>query len=153
MQENVCCFIGHRDAQDTTQLRRQLYDLAEDLIVNHHVDTFLFGSKSRFNTVCYEQTTKLKTMYPHIKRVYVRAEFPQICDDYKAYLLERYEDTYYPEQAVKAGKAVYIKRNQAMIRASRFCVFYFQKDHDGGGTQAALDYARKQNTTVFLLPK
>ncbi len=152
MQENVCCFIGHRDAQDTAELRRQLYDLAEDLIVNHRVDTFLFGSKSRFNTVCYEQVTKLKAIYPHIKRVYVRAEFPQIRDDYKAYLLERYEDTYYPEQAAKAGRAVYIKRNQDMIRASRFCVFYFQKDHAVGGTQAALDYARQRHKTILLLP-
>ena len=31
-----------------------------------------------------------------------------IDESYKKYLLERYEDTYYPQNAIDAGKAAYI---------------------------------------------
>lgn len=41
---------------------------------------------------------RVKEEYPDIKRIYVRAEFPYINDDYKNYLLKSYEDTYYPEK-------------------------------------------------------
>lgn len=34
------------------QLGRELYEIIERLIKNEKVDTFLFGSKSRFNDFC-----------------------------------------------------------------------------------------------------
>ena len=36
----------------------------------------------------------LKIKHPEIKRIYVRAEFPVIGEDYRKYLLESYEETY-----------------------------------------------------------
>ena len=57
---------------------------------------FLFGSKSRFDDLCYEAVTELKKKYVHIQRIYVRAEFPYIDESYKSYLLKGYEETYYP---------------------------------------------------------
>ena len=32
-------------------------------------DTFLFGSRSKFDTLCREVVTELKEQYPHIKRI------------------------------------------------------------------------------------
>lgn len=153
---HTCCFFGHREIDETEELVERLYAVIEDLITNKNVDTFLFGSKSRFNSLCYEQVTKIKERHPHIKRIYVRAEFPYINNDYHAYLLERYEDTYYPEKALGAGKAAYVVRNREMIDNSHFCIVYYRSDYSPtnrkSGTKAALDYALGQNKQLLLLP-
>ena len=123
MREKSCCFIGHRTINETEELRRKLTEAIEKLITDEKVDTFLFGSKSEFNTLCLELVTALKEKYPDIKRVYIRAEYPVIDESYKTYLLKSYEDTYFPEKLIGAGKAVYIERNFEMIDKSRFCIF------------------------------
>ncbi|MEE1002225.1 MAG: hypothetical protein U0L17_00570 [Acutalibacteraceae bacterium] len=104
MKEKTCCFFGHRMINETEELKSKLFEIIEKLIVKNSVDTFLFGSKSRFNSLCQETVTEIKQKYPHIKRVYVRAEFPYISDDYKRYLLENYEDTYFPEKIIIQAK-------------------------------------------------
>ena len=112
---------------------------------------------SIYDTLTIPQNpNNIKKKYPHIKRIYVRAEFPVINDNYKSYLLERYEDTYYPEGIAGTGRAVYIRRNTNMIDRSRFCVFYYQEDYvpkgRKGGTKIALEHARKHNKDVLMLP-
>ena len=154
--ENTCCFFGHRTINETEELKAKLYKTIENLIVNENVDTFLFGSKSRFDSLCLELVTKLKEKYPHIKRIYVRAEFPIISDEYKAYLLKNYEDTYYPENLICAGKAVYVERNIEMINRSLFCIVYYDESNTPttrkSGTKIALAYAIKHQKTILLLP-
>ncbi len=125
MQKYTCCFLGHREICKNEKLNKQLYSIIENLILNNNVDTFLFGSKSQFDRLCYEAVTKIKEKHPHIKRIYVRAEFPQIDESYKSYLLEGYEATYYPQKIANAGKAVYIERNQEMINKSKYCIIYY----------------------------
>lgn len=155
MLDSTCCFIGHRTIRETDALKERLYQIVKELITQHHVDTFLFGSKSRFNDLCYNVVTDIQQTYPHISRIYVRAEFPIIHDDYKSYLLESYENTYYPANIHKAGKAVYIERNYDMIRNSQFCVIYYDETiaptTRTSGTKIALDYAKKQKKEIFLL--
>ncbi len=96
MCKNSCCFLGHRKINETDELKAKIIQTIEKLIVDEKVDTFLFGSKSRFNSLCLELVTETKEKYPHIKRVYVRAEYPYISEHYKNYLLKSYDDTYYP---------------------------------------------------------
>ncbi len=152
MENNTCCFFGHRTINETEELRKKLTDAIEKLITHENVDTFLFGSKSRFDSLCLEIVSELKEKYPHIKRVYVRAEFPVINDDYKAYLLESYEDTYYPEKIKGSGRAVYVERNYEMIDRSRFCIVYCDESHAPtrrkSGTKTALDYAIKHKRMI-----
>lgn len=156
IEKTTCCFFEHREITATEELKQQLYSVIEYLIKNKKVDTFLFGSKSQFNDLCQECVTKIKEKYPHIKRIYVRAEFPQIDDSYKNYLLESYEDTYYPQTALHAGKAVYIERNCEMINKSGFCIVYYQEDYTPksrkSGTKNALNYAIKKKKQIILLP-
>ena len=151
-----CCFLGHRKIIITDNLINHLKDIVEKLIIKNKVNTFLFGSKSEFNDLCYSVVTKLKQRYPHIKRVYVRAEFPQIDENYKAYLLESYEDTYFSHNAIGAGKAVYIERNRDMIDKSDFCIIYYNENYSPtnrkSGTQIALNYAVKRKKNIILLP-
>ena len=157
MKENTCCFLGHRTITETEELTSKLCKIIEMLIVEKQVDTFLFGSKSRFNSLCLELVTKYKEKYPHIKRIYVRAEYPHISQQYKNYLLESYEDTYYPEKIINSGRAVYVERNYEMINDSHFCVVYYDESNAPttrkSGTKIAFDYAVKQGKQVIKLPK
>ena len=149
---HTCCFVGHRKIHETEELKPRLVEIIEDLILDKKVDTFLFGSKSRFNSLCLETVTELKEKYPHIKRVYVRAEYPYISKNYKNYLLESYEDTYYPEKIKNSGRASYVERNCEMINNSRFCIVYYDEPNGPttrkSGTKIALDYAIKQNKNI-----
>ncbi len=156
MIARTCCFVGHRTIEETNALKEKVYTCVEKMISELHIDTFLFGSKSRFNELCWEIVTEMKEKHPQIKRVYVRAEFPVIDDDYKQYLLERYEDTYYPETIVGAGKSIYVERNCEMIKNSRFCVIYvdekYSPDARKSGTKTVLAYACKQGKHIVRLP-
>lgn len=156
MKERTCCFIGHRKIEETLELRTELYDSIERLITDKNVDTFLFGSKSQFNELCRDLVTEIKEKYPHIKRVYVRAEYPYISDDYKNYLLKNYEDTYYPNKIIGAGKAIYVERNCEMVNKSRFCIVYYDElrapTKRKSGTKIALEYAVKCKKEIIKFP-
>ncbi len=155
MKTNTCCFIGHRTINETKELKTNLYDIIESLITNRNVDTFLFGSKSRFNSLCLEIVTEYKEKYPHIKRVYVRAENPYINEQYKNYLLKNYEETYYPSKMINAGKSSYVERNYEMINNSNICIIYYNKENvpvtRKSGTKIALDYAINQGKEVIRI--
>ena len=155
MKSNTCCFFGHRTINETEELKSKLKEIIEKLIIKENVDTFLFGSKSRFNSLCLELVTEIKEKYPHIKRIYVRAEYPHISEDYKEYLLQNYEDTCYPKCVLSSGKAAYVKRNYEMINKSHFCVVYYDEQNAPttrkSGTKIALDYAVKQKKEIILL--
>ena len=149
----TCCFIGHRTINETEELKSKLVEIIEKLIVDEKVDTFLFGSKSQFNSLCFELVTEIKEKYPHIKRVYVRAEYPYINEQYTNYLLESYEDTYYPEHIRSSGRAAYVERNYEMINKSEFCIVYYDEPNAPttrkSGTKIALDYAIKHKKEIL----
>ena len=154
--ENTCCFIGHREINVTDELKEKLHVVIERLIIEESIDTFLFGSKSHFDNLCYDIVTEIKKKYPHIKRIFVRAEYPYIDESYEAYLLESYEDTYFPKSVLGAGKASYVKRNCEMIDNSRFCIVYYKEDYTPkgrkSGTKIAFDYAEKKRKSIIRFP-
>ena len=154
--ENICCFIGHREINVTDELKEKLRVVIEHLITDESIDTFLFGSKSHFDDLCWDIVTEIKKKYSHIKRIFVRAEYPYIDESYESYLLESYEDTYFPKSVLGAGKASYVKRNCEMIDNSRFCIVYYKEDYTPkgrkSGTKIALDYAEKKKKTIIRFP-
>ena len=154
-KSNTCCFIGHRKIEESGELRQRLFEVVEILIIEKKVDAFLFGSKSQFNNLCYEAVSELKEKYPHVKRIYVRAEFPYINDDYLTYLLKSYDDTYYPEKLHGSGRAAYVERNYEMINNSKYCIVYYDESNvpttRKSGTKIALDYAVKKDKYVIII--
>ncbi len=153
----TCCFFGHREINETVALKEQVSALIEHLIETEKVGVFLFGSKSRFNDLCYELVSLIKQKHPNIKRVYVRAQHPYISDSYKEYLLEKYEETYYPEKVIGAGRASYLVRNYEMIKRSDFCVVYYQPDFipatGKSGTKLAFDFAISKGKQIITFPR
>ena len=153
---NTCCVFGHRTINETQDLRTKITDVIEKLIPAENVDTFLSSSKSHFNSLCLELVTKMKVKYPHIKQIYVRAEFPDISDDYKTYLMNFYEDTCYPEKIRRSGRAAYVERNYEMINKSRYCIVYYDEANAPttrkSGIKVALDYAVKHRRKLYIYP-
>ena len=134
----------------TPLLIERVRESVEDLIVNSGVDTFLFGSKSEFDELCRAVVGNMRSTYPHISRIYVRAEFPFINEGYKRYLNGLYEDTYYPEKIRGAAKSVYIQRNREMIDKSAYCIIYCNKSYQErvSGTEMAYRYAMKRGRKI-----
>lgn len=129
MNVSTVAFWGHRTVKDKELVKRRVYQVVEDMILTHNAKRFLFGSKSKFDDLCYEVVTELKRNYPYIERIYVRAEFPYIDESYRNYLLESYEDTYYPAGMENAGKSAYVERNCEMIDKSDVCVIYYDENY------------------------
>ena len=169
-KNKTCCFIGHRKINETDRLKSDVKSAIIDLIINKGVCIFLFGSKSAFNDLCHETVSELKEVYPHIGRIYVRAEYPYINDDYRSYLLEKYEDTYYPEHIENSGRAAYVERNYEMIQNSDYCICYYDENYapprrrnsrrdlfdyqPKSGTKIAYEYAvKKCRQVINIFPK
>ena len=87
----------------------------------------------------------------------MRAEYPCISEQYKSYLLESYEETYYPEQIIGSGRAAYVTRNYEMIEKSKFCIIYYNElsrlTDSKSGTKIAFDYALKKAKHVINIIK
>ena len=153
----VACFIGHRTITVTNELCERIRTTVLDLIDNQGVDTFLFGSRSQFDELCLKIVTEIKEIRPHIRRIYVRAEYPYISADYEKYLLTFYDETYIPESIIHAGKAIYIERNRHMIDSSKFCVFYLNtksnyKEAFSSGAITAYNYAFSRGKIILIVP-
>lgn len=155
-REQTCCFIGHREIEITEELKNEVFNAIEELVRTKDVRCFLFGSASQFDALCHEQVTKIKKLFPRIERIYVRAEYPSISEQYKNYLSEDYEDTYYPEKLSGAGRAVYVERNYEMIDKSEFCIVYYDESYIPGdrksGAKIAYDYALKKGREIIRFP-
>ena len=159
------CFIGHRKISLTENLISQLRATILKLIDNG-ATTFYFGSMSEFDNLAWKIVTEYKTIYPNIIRVYVRASFEHINKSYEQYLLQSYDDTYFPEHISKAGKYAYVERNFEMINNSSVCVFYYNKNYipqinpynhkasilkRNSGTKIAYQYAVKKKKQIVNL--
>ncbi len=162
----TCCFIGHRNVEKTPELCEKIRETVVQLIQKHNVQNFLFGSKSKFNSLCVEIVNQIKKQYSKIKLTYFRSHFPYISQEYKNYLLEDFDDTLMPKGVENAGKASYVERNQAMIKESDFCIFYFDENYQPplrklkkgfiatqpkSGTKVAYDFALKSKKRIINL--
>lgn len=166
----TCSFFGHREIEKTERLEFLLRFAITNLVVNENVETFLFGSKSEFNTLCHGIVTELKEKFPNIKRVCYTCK-SEACTlesereaNEKIYsnLLNReihllgFEEEFEHRTKYVVGKASYIKRNQAMIDDSDFCLFYYNRDYvpntkTNSGTKIAYKYAMKKEKKVVNL--
>lgn len=171
----TCSFFGHREIEETQDLKQRLYECIEDLILNNHVGTFLFGSKSDFNSLCLKTVSLLKEKYPEIKRVFYtcKSETCFLEKDREKWekLLSRFgkqiltvDEEFEHKTKYTAGKATYVERNKAMIDDSDFCVFYYDENYlpkmrkfsksalslyqPKSGTQIAYEYAKQKNKII-----
>ncbi|MGN0819294.1 MAG: hypothetical protein ACI4M6_02735 [Christensenellaceae bacterium] len=163
----TCCFIGHRKIENIESVKRLLKQVIVRLL-DKGVTTFFFGSMSDFDDLSWQVVTELKETYSLIKRVYVRSDYQYIDQPYLDYLLEYYEETYFPPKLENAGKCSYVERNYEMIDKSTYCVFYYNKNYvppfkrkakrnalppsrRNSGTKIAYEYATKNKKIIINL--
>lgn len=163
----TACFIGHRFIEKSEKLIALLKETIVELI-KKGCTIFLFGSMSEFDDLSWEVLTDLKEEYPAIKRIYVRSAYQYIDKLYEEYLLESYEETYFPPKLEKAGKYSYVERNFEMIDKSTYCIFYYNENYvppfkrqskrntlfpvkRNSGTKIAYQYAQKKKKEIINL--
>ena len=138
-------FIGHSEVSNRDEVKQRLRDLLFAWIETENADTFLFGSRGDFNALGYEAVSELKNDFPHIRRVYVRAEFE--------YTTAEYEESFFPESVRNAGKAAYVKRNRVMIDMCDRLLVYFDENYApqrrASGTRIAVEYARQKRKPIY----
>ena len=178
MDGKACCFIGHRKINVTDELKCRLYNEITALI-EMGVTRFIFGTRSEFNDLCHEVVTVLKKSCPEIVRVVYNTKseasvYESDREATEAAWLEiahrrlkilGYEEIITDDTMYVSGKASYIERNQLMIDASDYCVFYYDRGYIPlqrrlstryfmftsvrSGTAAALDYAIRKKKRVI----
>ena len=160
-----------------------MQETIEDLILNHNVQTFLFGSRSDFDSLCHLVASELKEKYPKIKRIAYTCRSESCileCEKQKwegiyskIYKQEVHligvEEEFEHKTKYTSGKASYIERNQAMINDSDFCVFYYDENYQPeirkyskrnvgyyqpkSGTKLAYDYARQKRKILINIAR
>lgn len=162
----VVCFIGHRTIANAEQVRAELF-VTISALIEEGADTFLFGSRSDFDFLCWEVVTKLKEQYPHIKRIgysaphetaFTSQEERESSERFFSVMLRRevhyedYEESVSSVKLLNANKNVYIMRNQEMIESSDVCVFYYNKDYlppkRKHSKRSLVDYQPKSGTAI-----
>ena len=166
----ACSFFAHRDTPQTDELKQKVRETVECLIVEEGVDTFLFGSRSKFDELCHIVVTELKEKYPHIQRIAYLCKHETAClvgagveerrrikefTGRDVYVPE-YEDIKKTDRVNSAGRAAYVERNQWMVENSDYVIIYIKKNYSLSrsisGTWVVYQYAIKKNIIVFLLP-
>ena len=137
-----CSFFGHRDTPQTEELKERVREIVERLIVEENVNTFLFGSRSKFDDLCHIVVTELKKKYPYIRRVAYPCKHEFACLVGAGVSLTRkikeitgqdvqvkeYEEIKKSDRVDSAGRAAYVERNYEIIDNSNYCVFYYKLD-------------------------
>ena len=143
MDIKFCSFFGHRKIYITEDLKQKVKVILEDLIVNHNVLIFLFGSRSDFDYLCHLVVTELKEKYPNIiRKCYTYRSETCTLESERSYWEEIYshfrkekvtllgvEEEIEHKTKYTAGRASYIERNQAMINVSDYCIFYYDENY------------------------
>ena len=164
----ACSFFGHRDTEQTEELKQKVREIVERLIVEEGVDTFLFGSRSKFDELCHIVVTELKEKYPHIQRIAYLCRHESGClagegkDEQRrikgltgrdVYVPE-YEDIKKSDRVNSAGCACYVERNYWMIDDSDFVIVYLdktKKTNRSSGTFLVYNYAMQKVKKIYKL--
>ena len=161
----IAAFIGHRKINETPDFYDRLKAVISELIISNNIDTCLFGNKGEFDNICWQCVTEIQSNASYPKRIYVRAEYPYIDDNYKKYLISFYEDTFFPQKIINSGRACYIERNYFIIDQADICIFYYDYAYSRffnikkncslfntyGGTAKAYSYAIRKNKYIVNL--
>lgn len=174
-----CSFFGHRNIEITEELKIKLKQIIEELIIKNNVVTFLFGSKSNFNSLCHLIVTELKHKYINIKRISYTCKSEKCLMENEREILEKiyfdinkekvclqgFEGEVEHKTKNTSGRASYIERNYAMINDSDYCILFYNEKYKPdfkkyskssigyyqprSGTSLAYNYAKQKNKNII----
>ena len=162
----TCSFFGHRDMEQTEELKEKVKETVERLIVEDGVDTFLFGSRSKFDELCHIVVTELQKTYPNIRRIAYLCKHETVClvgagtslkqkikdltgrDEY----VGEYEEIKKSDRVNSAGRACYVERNQWIINDSEFAIMHYENSKSmnrHSGTFLIYGYAQQKGKILI----
>lgn len=153
MKSNTCCFTGHRDCADNSDIREKLMSVITKLITIKDVKYFGTGGALGFDTIASLCVLELKKRYSHIKLILVLP-----CPEQDKYWSYNDKEVY---ESIKkmADKIVYVsdrytkgcmhKRNRYLVDNSSYCVAYCVKNR--GGTYYTLNYAERKGLEIIRI--
>lgn len=136
------------------------------LIVEEGVDTFLFGSRSKFDELCHMVVTELKEKYPHIQRIAYLCKHESGClagegkdEQHRIKELTRrdvyvreFEDIKRSDRVNSAGRVSYVERNQWMVDESDITFIHIDKGYciknKNSGTALIYRYAKSRKRII-----
>ncbi len=139
----ACAFFGHRNCPD--DLRKALFSVIENLIINENVHTFFVGTHGRFDKTAYEVLCSLEEKHSIEIKVVL------------AYLNQKKNSIYYdlqktifPDCISKTPKRFAIsKRNHFMLNRVDFIVCFLENPISN--TYTYIEKAKKKNIKIINL--
>ena len=152
MNEQTCCFSGHR------HLPKQQILHIHNLLVKHilklihiGVNTFICGGALGFDTLAALAVLKIRSIYPHIQLILALPSPQQTSgwstNDIAVYqsILKQANQIIYMSQEHHSG--CMHMRNHYMVDNSLYCICYLV--NQTGGTAYTVQYAKKKNRHIF----
>lgn len=152
MNEQTCCFSGHRHLPKKQTLH------IHNLLVKHilklihiGVNTFICGGALGFDTLAALAVLKIRSIYPHIQLI-LALPSPQQTNGWGANDIAVYQTI-----LKQANQIIYMSRehhggcmhlrNHYMVDNSMYCICYLI--NKTGGTAYTVQYAQKKNRYIF----
>ena len=163
-KHEICCFTGHRpqslpwgfNEQDERclKMKRQLKVEIVKAIESGFA-TFISGMALGFDMICAETVLELKKSYPQIKLI---GAIPCKTQDklWREKDKRRYRELLKKLDGIRCiyddyiGSECMLERNRFMINNSSLVIALYNGRN--GGTQKTLEYAKKQNIKIVILP-
>lgn len=147
MNNNICCFFGHRNAP--SEIIPILKEEIENLIVINGVTEFFVGGHGDFDQYSRSAVKSIKKKYSNIK-IYLVPAYLSTLESYKNYkgLFESlYDGSVFPDGVELVPQRYAITaRNRWMVEQCKHVIVYVNQEH--GGAYTAYKYAKKLNRHV-----
>ena len=163
-KHEICCFTGHRpqslpwgfNEQDERCLKMK-QQLKVEIVkaIEGGFTTFISGMALGFDMICAETVLELKKSYPQIKLI---GAIPCKTQDklWREKDKRRYRELLKKLDGIRCiyddyiGSECMLERNRFMINNSSLVIALYNGRN--GGTQKTLEYAKKQNIKIVILP-
>lgn len=163
-KHETCCFTGHRpqslpwgfNEQDERCLKMK-EQLKIEIVkaIEGGYTTFISGMALGFDIICAETVLELKKTYPQIKLI---GALPCKTQDklWREADKRRYRKLLKKLDGIRCiyddyiGSECMLERNRFMINNSSLVIALYNGKN--GGTQKTIEYAKKQNIKIVILP-
>lgn len=145
-----CCIFGHRDFWASVEREKAIKAAIVDCIRERGITEFLVGGNGEFDIMCAKYLSELRQEYPQIRVTKVLAYRGQKRDMFEEeYDKKTFDATVYPPLEEVPPQFAIVKRNEWMVRASDYAIFFVQ--HDWGGAYRMLKYVISRGVSFVNL--
>lgn len=147
-----CSVFGHAKIQDTEELRKIIKLTFKDMIISKNVRNFYFGGFGKFDEICWEIITELKSQFNDVKRIFCLSD-PRHKNSSKRpswIKTNDYEEIIYFDLDYDYWYTRIYYRNCEIINHSDYVVFFVE--HMGNsGAYKTMKYAIKKKKNIINL--